>query len=242
MNTKIYLIAVIYCASITASDNIDPTKYKGGVLGNYLYQASKNLVVVIDKAPDVANKVGSELLKGALEQMPPDKRREIGADLAAGFIDKMNTPEGHDAAYKLGENVVKGAAGGAVIVAGMAKDVVVAKTVATALAAKGAAIVAAPYVAGAAAVGVAGYGSYWIYNDYCDFLKPLDTYTRCLNSNLTSDLNARGLPKRCESPERKLDPQFSGRNYGWAKDCRDDNYKSQRARLQAAKAKRDAYK
>src|ERR1700685_3950894 len=251
MNKKIYLIAIVYCASITASDGIDPTKYKGGVLGNYLYQASKNLVLVVDKAPDVANKVGSEILKGALEQIPAYKRREIGADLAAGFIDKMNTPEGHDAAYKLGENVVKGAAGGAVIVAGMAKDAVIAKKVATGVAAKGAtvaasttvkvaAVVAAPYVAGAAAVGVAGYGSYWLYNDYCEFLKPINAYSTCLNDNITStDVNGRGLPRRCESPERKLAIPISGRDYSLTKNCHESNFKSRRARLQAALAKKE---
>jgi hypothetical protein len=161
---------------------------------------------ILKKVPAIAGEAGTEfgtnLLAGALTQLPADKRREIGGDLAHGFIDKMNTPEGHDAAYKLGENVIKGAAGGAVIVAGMAKDVVVAKTVATAVAAKGAAIVAAPYVGVAAVVGGAFYG---IYEGGQTIIKHDESFKRCLNANLRSrDINSRGFSSRCESPERKI--------------------------------------
>ena len=218
MDNKIYLIAAIQFASVIASDDIDPTKYRGGVMGNYLYQASKNLVVVVSEVktglPEVANKSGAEFLKGALEQLPADKRREIGSDLAHGFIEKINTKEGHEAVYKLGENLIKGAAGGVVIVAGMAKDAVIAKTVSTAVAAKAATIagatVAAPYVAVGAVTGGAFYGLYKMEDT---INKHEEAFKTCLNTNLgCKDLNSRGFPSRCESPERKMSWWTHGRS------------------------------
>lgn len=210
---RIITIIALQSALLVASSD-DTSFYIGKKVANKLKET-------VHELPDVANKVGEQFILGALEQMPADKRREIGSDLAHGFIEKMNTPEGHDAAYKLGENVVKGAAGGAVIVAGMAKDAVVAKTVATAVAAKGAAIVAAPYVGAAAVVGGAFYG---IYEGGQTIIKHDEAFKRCLNTNLRSkDINSRGFSSRCESPERKI---------AWW-----DNYKSYQS-IEAYKARR----
>ncbi len=207
---RIITIIVLQSSLLVASQDDGPNYI--GKKG--LKAASELLKKVPTIAGDAGTEFGTNLLAGALTQLPADKRREIGSDLAHGFIEKINTKEGHEAVYKLGENLIKGAAGGVVIVAGMAKDAVIAKTVSTAVAAKAATIagatVAAPYVAVGAVAGGAFYGLYKMEDT---INKHEEAFKTCLNTNLgCKDLNSRGFPSRCESPERKMSWWTHGRS------------------------------
>ncbi len=238
---KIYIFTIsLVASSVVLAGEPDPKagSYWLGYSTNQLNMAAVTLGTAVDKAPTVAIETGANLMKGLLSELPKEKQLEIGANLMKGALLEMNPQERQQIAFDLTKGALE--AGVAVAGAGLvaAKDVIIAKTVETAVSAKAATIagatVSAPYVAGAAAVGVVGYGSYWVYNDFRRFMKPLEEYDQCLNQHINCpDLNARGFPKRCDSPARKVS------HYGCALNTKESNFKSARAKLQEAKVKRE---
>lgn len=201
--------------------------------------ALQSLLLVASEEDKGRNYIGKKGLKKAAELMKKAPEvaglagTEFGDNLADQLIEKMGSEKGRKVVYDLGQTLVEGAAAGAAGIAISAGKAVSAKVTATALAAKTATItgctLAAPYVAAAAVAGTVGYGSYRVHRS---FSGPQEEYTRCLNSNFDcQELNDRGLPKRCDSPERKAS------NYLWRKEPQEDHFRSHRAKLQAAKAK-----
>ncbi len=196
---------------------IDPTKFHYGVATQNAVEAS----IHIENASENLYKTAVIIDKLASD---PEKAKHLAYDITTGVLQAT------------------GAVVGAAAVS--AKDAVVIKVTATAVAAKASTIaaagaaktatiasatVAAPYVAGAVVVGGVGYGGYRLHRMLAE---PTEEYHRCLNDNLDcADLNARGFPKRCDSPERKA------WNYMGAKTVREGHFQTLKAELQAAKAK-----
>src|ERR1700722_13985642 len=173
--------------------------------------ALQSLLLVASEDDNGSNYIGKKGLKkaqeilGAVPASAGAAGDECGETFSNKVIETMNSEKGREAAFNWGQAAVQGAAAGAAGLVASAGKAVTAKVTATALAAKAATIagatVAAPYAAGGAVVLGAGYVGYRVHDS---LNQPVERYTRCLNSNFNCDeLNSRGLPKRCDSPERK---------------------------------------
>lgn len=240
MKKQIIILSVVSFCAMTASEP-DPKaeKFMYGYAANQGNLAAQTFKKAVEGLPEVASAVGEKLAESVLKKFDKEKQKELGANLMNGALTQMCSEERQQIAYDLTKGAVQGAAAaaGAGLVA--AKDVVIVKTVEVAVAAKAATVagatVAAPYVAAGAIVGVAGYSGYRVYKWNEGYEANLQPYLRCLNTHMRDpdcQMNDRDLPKRCESPERKMNE--SGYIYTYAKPDIESQFKASRAQLKAA--------
>lgn len=189
----LYLLVIASTATLTASEK-DKEAYEllgnkwGAMTANQYKQAAENANEAVKTAatalsPEVLGKSGSALTTGLL----------------AGADDKVLADKADLLGSRLGEAAGAGLVFGAY---GAVKSGLVAAPGAAKAAVIGAVTspVAIPVLAGAAATGFTGYMGYvgWVCHRENQF-------NRCLSRHFdNTNLNDRGYPRRCESPERRL--------------------------------------
>ncbi len=183
----LYIIA-FYAVSITASQE---EREKVTLYKPYWGAVTANL-----------NKETAENINGAVKTLAtvlsPENLNKAGKSLTTGLVAGLDDKELAAKADALGKNL--GEAAGAGLVTGAA-GVVKEGLVSIPGAAKTAALTyGAPVAAGAVATGFAGYMGYVGLICHRE-----NGFNRCLSRHFdNNNLNERGYPRRCESPERRL--------------------------------------
>jgi hypothetical protein len=202
---KLLVIAVFVSYQLHASDekklNIDPTKYKGGVMAFFLAQAAHDARMAFHDT----DKAGAKFIQGAITELGKPENREavkgIGADIAEGALKAGGA--------MISGAFVAGASAASAKVTATATGVKLAATAKGAAALKtaagvGAAVVASPVIIPvAASVGLLGT-AIWLWQPQEDYKRQRE-FSRCLRTNFhCTNVNDRGFSKRCDSPERRL--------------------------------------
>jgi len=182
------LLIIVSTATITASEKdkkaFDLLKDKwGAVTANQYKQTAEN---------------ANEAVKTAATALSPEVLGESGKALTKGLLAGLDDKELAAKADALGKNL--GEAAGAGLVVGMAGAVKSGLVAAPGAIKAGAIVYGPPLAAGTAAVGFTGYMGYvaWVCHRENGF-------NRCLSRHFDNEnVNERGFPRRCDSPERRL--------------------------------------